>query len=200
MNLQVGLYGGCFNPVHEGHIAAARGACNALQLDRVIFIPSGHPPLKGDAGLAEGTHRLNMLQLALADDARFSTSAIEIERSGPSYTVDTVRYFHNALPDKTQLFFLLGDDCIARLPRWKGIDELHTMVRFAVLPRESGSKPYDDPRLIRLALPRFAVSSTQIRAICAAGEIPGADLLHPDAARYIARHSLYQTVERRIHA
>lgn len=189
--MRIGLYGGCFNPVHQGHLTAARGACDALGLDRLIFIPSGSPPLKGNAGLAEGAHRLAMLELAIAGDARMSVSGIEIERDGPSYTVDTVRALRGALPVGAELFFLLGDDCIDRLPQWKGIDELHAMLRFAIVPRQGERTGAVDDRLIWLNLPRQDVSSTRIRAMLKTGQFPAPNLLQPDVVRYIETQSLF---------
>jgi uncharacterized protein len=189
--MRIGLYGGCFNPVHQGHLMAARGACDALGLDRLIFIPSGNPPLKGNAGLAEGAHRLAMLELAIAGDPRMSVSGIEIDRDGPSFTVDTVRALRSALPVGAELFFLLGDDCIGRLPQWKGIDELHAMLRFAILPRQGERTGSDDDRLIWPNLPRQDISSTQIRAELKMGQSLAAKWLQPDVAHYIESHSIY---------
>ena len=189
--MRVGLYGGCFNPVHEGHLAAARGACAALRLDRLLFIPSGNPPLKGNAGLVLGVHRLAMLKLATAGDPRLDVSAIEIERAGPSFTVDTVRTLRGSLPAGAELFFLLGDDCLDRLPLWKGIDDLHAMLRFALLPR-SGDRPATaDSRLIWLDLPKVVASSTHVRAMLGAGQCPPDTLLPAVVAQYIEQHALY---------
>jgi len=189
--MRVGLYGGCFNPVHQGHLAAARGAMRALALDRVLFIPSGKPPLKGDGGLVHGAHRLAMLDAALADEPAMDASAVEIERQGPSFTIDTVIDLRTNYPDDTELFFLLGDDCIERLPRWKGIDRLHAMLRFAILPRLANPPRVADDRLIWLDLPHVAVSSTQIRAMLASGERPPASLMPAAIMHYVAQHGLY---------
>lgn len=199
MSLRVGLYGGCFNPVHDGHLAAARGACDVLGLDRLIFIPSGNPPLKGNAGLAESIHRLAMLDIATADEPRWSVSDAEITRAGPSFTVDTVRAMKGALPVDAELFFLLGDDCIDRLPKWKGIDELHTMLRFVVLPRWGQEIPHADKRLMWLPLPQMDVSSTQIRGMCQAGHSLPAPMLCAEVAAYIKSHGLYTVKDERAH-
>lgn len=189
--MRIGLYGGCFNPVHEGHLAAARGAWRALRLDRLVFIPSGAPPLKGNTGLVEGAHRLAMLELAVAGDARLEVSRIEIDRAGPSFTVDTVRALRGSLGAGAELFFLLGDDCLDRLLHWKGIDDLHAMLRFVLLPR-SGDRPSSaDSRLIWLDLPKVAASSTQVRAMLAGGRCPSDDLLPRPVAEYIRHHQLY---------
>jgi nicotinate-nucleotide adenylyltransferase len=189
--MRVGLYGGCFNPVHQGHLAAARGAAEELELDKVVFIPSGNPPLKGNDGLADGGHRAAMLEHAIAHEARMAISTAELDRTGQSFTVDTVRDLRRTFPAGAQLFFLLGDDCLDRLPQWKGIEELHTMVRFAILPRTGEPAALHDARLIRLHLPRVAASSSQIRASLAARKMPPSSLLAPEVADYIVRHNLY---------
>lgn len=190
MTMRIGLFGGCFNPVHLGHIAAARAALAHLALDRVIFIPSGQPPLKGSAGLLAGPDRLAMLELALQDEPAMEASAIEIERSGPSYTVDTVRTLRSALPAGAELFFLLGGDCLARLPQWKGIEELRAAVRFAILPRGGeGTGPLAE-ELVGVPMAPMAISSTLVRARCAGGE-PVDALVPPAVAAYLARHRPY---------
>ncbi len=189
--MRVGLYGGCFNPVHQGHLAAARGAMRALKLDRVLFIPSGNPPLKGDSGLVPGAHRLAMLDAALADEPCMDTSAIEIEREGPSFTVDTVNELRTHYPADAELYFLLGDDCVERLPRWKGIDQLHKMLRFAILPRTAGQPRPGDERLVWLDLPRVDMSSTHVRAVLASGKHPPTSLVPTVVTHYIAQHNLY---------
>jgi nicotinate-nucleotide adenylyltransferase len=198
--MRVGLYGGCFNPVHQGHLAAARGAMRALELDRVLFIPSGAPPLKGAGGLAHGAHRLAMLDAVLVDEPCMDSSAIEIERQGPSFTVETVTELRTYYPADTELFFLLGDDCVDRLPRWKGIDRLHEMLRFAILPRTAFKPRPSDARLVWLDMPRLEISSTQIRAMIASKTAPPLALMPGAVVQYIAQHNLYATATERSYA
>lgn len=190
MSLRVGLFGGCFNPVHLGHIAVARSALAHLGLDRVVFIPSGHPPLKGDRGLAPGEHRLAMLELALAAEPRMEASAVELEREGRSFTIDTVRALQHELPAGTELFFLLGSDCLERLPHWKGIEELHDLLRFAVVQRAEAGRPLADSRLLALPCEPLAVSSTMVRGGLARGD--SVEHLVPAAvAAYLAKQRPY---------
>lgn len=189
--MRVGLYGGCFNPVHAGHLAAARSAREALGLDHVLFIPSGNPPLKGNAGLASGADRLAMIMRAIAGEAGMAVSRIEIDRDGSSFSVDTVRSLRVTYPADAELFFLLGDDCVDRLPRWKGIEELHAMVRFAILPRLGLPAAGHDSRLLWLPLAPIAVSSTAIRTMVAAGEVPSAELVPAAVGAYITAQGLY---------
>jgi len=189
--MRVGLYGGCFNPVHEGHVAAARSAQEALLLDEVVFIPSGHPPLKGSAGLADGKHRVAMLNFAIQSEKAMRVSTIEVDRTGPSFTVDTVRDLQAAFPQGTELFFLLGDDCVDRLPHWKGINELHSMLRFAILPRNEIYAATTDERLIWLEFTSVAASSSSVRAILSSGEQPSDGIMNSSVLDYITRHKLY---------
>jgi nicotinate-nucleotide adenylyltransferase len=198
--MRVGLYGGCFNPVHQGHLAAARGAMRALGLDRVVFIPSGNPPLKGAEGLVPGAHRLAMLRAALADEPGMELSAIEIDRQGPSFTVDTVTELRTAYPDHAELFFLLGDDCVGRLAQWKGIDRLHAMLRFAILPRGAGQARLAGDRLMWLDLPRLEVSSTRIRMMLAAAEQPPETLIPSAVLDYAMQNNLYSVGAERSYA
>ncbi|MCK9543828.1 MAG: nicotinate-nucleotide adenylyltransferase [Novosphingobium sp.] len=195
MSTRIGLFGGCFNPVHRGHIAVARAARAHLGLDKVLFIPSGHPPLKGDEGLLAGEERLAMLRLALAEEAGMDACDIEIGRAGPSYTVDTVRAFWRELPDDAEMFFLLGSDCLGRLPRWKGIDELHRMLRFAVVQRAGEERPLVDPRLLALPCDAGPVSSTLIRERLARGESVD-DLVHRAVAARLAARRHYAAPDR----
>ena len=115
--MRVGILGGAFNPPHIGHLVCAQEAFVQLELDRVVFVPVGQAPhrdLEGDPG---PDARLEMVELAIADDARFAVSRIEIEREGLSYSADTLRELHATAPDD-ELFLILGGDQAAALPEW----------------------------------------------------------------------------------
>ena len=132
-----------------------------------------------------------MLERAIMNEPAMSVSQIELDRVGPSFTVDTVRTLRKAFPVAAEIFFLLGDDCIGRLPSWKGIEELHQMLRFAILPRIEGNSDIHDKNLIWIDFPRVEVSSTQIRDMFASGKRSPTTLLHPDVVEYIEHHYLY---------
>ncbi|MBV9841192.1 MAG: nicotinate (nicotinamide) nucleotide adenylyltransferase [Sphingomonadaceae bacterium] len=189
--MRIGLFGGSFDPVHVGHVGAARAAIGALSLDRLLFIPSRQPPLKAKLCLADGEQRLQMLALATASEPRMAVSDVEIRRPGPSFTVDTATELRCGYPADAQFFFVLGSDCADRLPRWKGIDALHAMLRFAIVARDGESVAGLDSRLIPVAMPPCPASSTAVRAACAAG-LPSEGMLAPAVARYIAEHGLYR--------
>lgn len=188
--MRIGLFGGTFNPVHRGHLAAAQAAVAALALDQVIFIPSGHPPLKGRSGLVDGEHRARMLDLAIAGEPRFALCRWEIEREGPSFTLDTVRRMRAELSDQVQLFFLLGSDCAARIGQWKGIDEIRARLQFAIIARNGDPLAKAAPELLHIPMPPVAISATQVRGILAAGG-DVASLLDKQVHTYIAEHRLY---------
>ena len=190
---RVGLFGGTFDPIHVGHMAVAEAAFSQLRLQHLVFIPSGIPPHKRDRQqVADAEHRYRMVQCAVADDKRYSVSRIEIERSGASFTVDTVRGLSADAPG-TRFYFILGDDCIANLHRWKGLDELLSLVTFVSVPRfrvaaDASVAKYVTP----IEMPWHDVSSTHLRDAFANGESVADDGLAPAVFQYIRKHRLYQ--------
>lgn len=189
---RIGLFGGTFNPVHHGHIAAAHAALDVLSLDRLLFIPSGHPPLKGNVGLVAGHHRVEMLRLAIGDNLRLDVCTHEIERDGPSYTVDTVRQIASEVERDTALIFLLGSDCADRLPRWKGIDEIHALSQIAIIARGGDDLDRLPAGLIRVPMAAVAVSSTMVRAALASSDNAQHWIAGP-VQEYAQAHGLYPT-------
>ena len=137
--LKLGLLGGSFNPIHNGHLGLAAHVLDKLQLDRVLFIPTGDPPHKRDGSLAPAKHRYEMIQLAIADTPAFSLSDIEIRRIGKSYTIDTVRTLRQQFGSSTELYFLIGLDAFLDVPNWKDPQELLRLCRFVVVPRPGQS-------------------------------------------------------------
>lgn len=131
--MRLGLYGGSFDPVHRGHLEPVREAMEELALDRVIYLPTAHPPHKGDHDLASPFHRYVMVELALLDDVRLVVSPHELVE-GVSYTVETLRHYRNLDPE-AELFFLLGSDSFAGLETWREWREIPRLVRLVVLRR-----------------------------------------------------------------
>ena len=212
---RVGLFGGSFDPVHLGHLHAARSAMEARDLDQVVFVPAARPPHKPGRRLASGADRLAMLELAVADEPRWRTSAIELERGGMSYTYDTVVELPGALdlqgPDDPdgpgagglELFLILGSDNLEGLPDWHRVEELLKRVHPIVVHRE-GSAPGLPARVeaelspaacrrLRegfLSLPPVPLSSTELRRVLFSGS--GRDDALPfGVAEYIREHGLY---------
>lgn len=188
--MRLGLFGGSFNPVHIGHIAAANAAIETLKLDRLLFIPSGHPPLKGNSGLAAGYHRLEMLKIATGGDPRFGLCDYEILRDGPSYSVDTIEHIAAMAGPDTQLYFLLGSDCADRLSQWKGIDRIKRLIRFAIISRNGENISKLPPELLSISMPPIAASSTAVRA-AQRDEQTLSKLLDDGVLAYMRRHRLY---------
>lgn len=165
---RVGILGGSFDPVHLGHLILAVAALEELDLDRIIFIPAGVSPFKQDRPPgASPEQRLAMLRLATAGESRFSVDDRELHRTGPSYTIDTVRSLMGDYPG-VRFLFLVGSDNLKDLPKWHEAEELMKLIDFAVLDRGEGVRCADDggfPVVRR----RIDLSSTEIRQRAAEG-------------------------------
>lgn len=130
--MRIGLFGGTFDPPHHGHLLAASDAFEALQLDRLVWIPASQQPLKVGAMCATAADRLAMVRLAVGDDSRFEVDSIEIERAGLSYTVDTVEAFAGRYPGD-DLVVLLGADVLSTFAKWREPRRIASMARLAIL-------------------------------------------------------------------
>ncbi len=135
--MRLGLLGGSFNPIHRCHLSIAQAARQLLQLDRVLFIPTGDPPHKRPGSLATAVHRHRMVQLAVQDIPGFAITDIELRRSGKSYSIDTVRAIQQEYGPDTTLSFIIGLDAFLDLPSWKEADTLLKICHFVVISRPS---------------------------------------------------------------
>jgi nicotinate-nucleotide adenylyltransferase len=196
----VGMMGGTFDPIHLGHLVIADEAREALSLARILFVPAGHPPHKPANGVIGAEHRVAMVELAIADNPAFELSLIEVDRAGPSYTVDTVEQ----LAADRDVTVILSAETFRELPTWHEPDRLFAAARVAVVPREgypapdpgwlAAAFPGREDRVIYLDAPHLGVSSTAIRARVAAGR--SIRYLVPAAVgAYIADNNLYRTAE-----
>jgi nicotinate-nucleotide adenylyltransferase len=189
---RIGLFGGSFDPVHYGHLLVAQAACEELGLSRLFFIPAAQTPFKPEAHPAPAPQRLRLLRLALAGQSRYEIDDQEILRGGLSYTIDTVRDYRGRFP-QAQLFYLIGADHIAQLPKWRASEELAKLVEFVVVPRPGGANATSPPgfRLHTLSGFPLGVSSSQIRERIKAGQ--SIDPLVPAiVAEAIRNEGLYQ--------
>jgi nicotinate-nucleotide adenylyltransferase len=195
---RIGIFGGTFSPPHVGHLACADAALSGLGLDRVLLMPVARPPHKEAIEDPGPEHRLAMCRLATAGDERVGVSELEIQRGGPSYTVDTLRALHEASP-QDELTFVAGGDMAASLPGWREPEEVLRLARFAVAEREGTDRAEVEralaglegrDRLVFFEMPRVEVSSSAIRRGIAAGR-PVRDLVPDAVARYIDEHGLY---------
>ncbi len=133
--MRLGVLGGTFDPVHLGHLIIATEAQISLHLDKVIFVPAGQPWLKAKRHITEANHRLAMLQAAVASNPRFTISTQEIERSGPSYAVDTLSSLRQEIGSEDSLYFIAGLDAIAELPKWREPNKLIELCRLVGMKR-----------------------------------------------------------------
>lgn len=220
MSSGVGLLGGTFNPVHNGHLAIARQTREALDLERVVFIPTGAPPHKPHENLASAKDRYAMVRLAIASDPSLSLSDVDVRRPGKSYSIDTIRLLQKEFGAETRLYFLIGLDAFLEFPTWRAPETLLTLCSFVVLSRPGQSfqalsalpliprlpqaslmdldagrsvrldAPVDSQSLICLRLPPSNVSASDIRARLARG-VSTANLLPPAVESYILQHHIY---------
>jgi nicotinate-nucleotide adenylyltransferase len=189
----IGLFGGSFDPVHNAHLALARHALEELALDELCWVPTGQPWQKTRA-MTAAVHREAMLRLAIGNDPRSRVERCELQREGPSYTLDTVRELQ-AVQGSAQWFLIIGQDQFAGLHTWRGFEELLRLVTLAVAVRP-GVQASADVRVLaaprrELQMPRMAISSTEIRARITAGLDIGA-LVPAAVAQYIHQHHLYR--------
>lgn len=191
--MKIGVFGGTFNPPHNGHVRLAKAAADELKLDKLLVIPSCIPPHKIAAKLADGQERLEMCRLAFGCDPRFEVSPIELERGSRSYTVETLRELKALYPD-SELYFIVGSDMLESFDKWYLWQEILSLSVLCAASREEGYSP-DLSRFGKLAerikiitLDPLEVSSTQIRN--STGEV-SPELLDPKVAAYIREHGLY---------
>lgn len=192
------LFGGTFDPIHEAHLQMTRLVLDAFKLDNVLLMPTAIPPHKLKADMASAKHRIAMCKLAVADDARFAVSDMEIARGGASFTVDTLTALHAAYPD-TQWYLLVGADMFLSFGTWYRFEDILRLATVCVVPRADITAA--QLRDYAMTLPDFAkveildtpvedISSTTIRAHVLAGESTDG-LVPPAVAEYIAKHHLY---------
>ena len=185
--------GGTFDPVHHGHLVAASEAASQLDLDEVVFAPTGQPSFKQHQVVSPAEHRYLMTVIATASNPRFTVSRVDVDRAGLTYTVDTLRDLSAARPG-ADLFFISGADAIEQILRWKDAAELFTMAHFVAVTRPGHRLSVEGlpPDRIRiLEVPALAISSSDIRARARAGK-PVWYLVPDGVVQYIAKHGLYR--------
>lgn len=186
--MKVGVLGGTFDPVHNAHLAIARAALAQLDLDQMIWIPTGATAYRAPAAAA-GEHRLAMLRLALAGEPRHAIDGRELAPGATGYTADTLKSLRGDLGAQAEIYLLLGGDQYAKLDTWHRPDEVTRLATIVVVARPGWRAPAGAVRTI--SLPPMAVSASDIRARAARGEDLSA-LVPPPVEDYIARHGLYR--------
>ena len=164
--MRIGVFGGTFDPPHVGHLLMASDARDALQLDRLIFVPAGAQPFKIDTPpVASAQDRLEMVRLAIADDAQFAVDDAEINRKGLSFTVDTLEHLAERNPGAARFFLLLGEDALAGFEQWRNPARIRELATIAAMRREGMGSAVDKigPGVLTVSTRRVDVSSTEIR-------------------------------------
>lgn len=198
---RLGIMGGTFDPIHYGHLVTAEVARVKFGLDVVVFVPSGVPPHKRGVEISPGKHRYMMTVLATATNPYFEVSRVELDRPGPSYTVDTVREFRRKYGPETELYFITGADAAVEIFTWKDAHELLRMCAFIVATRPGYCTTRLEAELGRaravsthgifvVEVPALAISSTDIRARVKQGD-PIRYLLPESVENYIRKAGLY---------
>jgi nicotinate-nucleotide adenylyltransferase len=185
---RIGIFGGTFNPVHAGHVLLAEGALKKLSLDKLIWVPARVPPHKRLDEGAPAADRYRMVKLATAKNRAFTVSRVELDRPGPSYSIDTVIRLQRKYR-KGEWYFLVGADAAAKLTSWRKIARLRSLVRFATVPRP-GSRKKPAAWVLRLPVKTREVSASDIRRRIREGRsVRG---LVPEPVRaYIEKKGLY---------
>ena len=188
--------GGTFDPIHHGHLVAASEVAAEFDLDEVVFVPTGQPWQKSHKTVSEAEHRYLMTVIATAANPRFTVSRVDVDRPGPTYTIDTLRDLKALRPD-AELFFITGADAIAQILSWRDHDELWDLAHFVAVSRpghvlNTDGLPSDD--VSQLEIPALSISSTDCRDRVRRGH-PVWYLVPDGVVQYIAKHHLYRSKE-----
>jgi nicotinate-nucleotide adenylyltransferase len=191
--LRIGVMGGTFDPVHHGHLVAASEAAGEFALDQVVFVPTGQPVFKRDQVVSPAEHRYLMTVIATASNPRFTVSRADIDRAGPTYTIDTLRDLAREYPG-AELFFITGADAMGSILAWREAEALFQLAHFVGVTRpghtlHARGLPKGDVSL--LEVPALAISSTDVRRRAASGQ-PIWYLVPDGVVQYIAKYGLYK--------
>ena len=198
-----GVLGGTFDPIHNGHLAIAGEVAARFAMDEILFVPAGQPQLRTGGPVSAGEHRVQMIRLAINGKPHYRLSTVEIERAGPSYTVDTIAQLGGQLKDEDGLSFVLGWDSLVELPRWREPARLVSMCRLVAVPRPGVTLPDlhslevlvpgITKSVILLKAPCVDISASEIRRRVAQG-LPISHLVPGPVADYIREQGLYATI------
>ena len=189
---RIGVMGGTFDPIHHGHLVAASEVAHSFGLDEVVFVPTGQPWQK--SGVSDSEHRYLMTVIATASNPSFTVSRVDIDREGPTYTIDTLRDLKAKRPD-AEFFFITGADAVAQILSWRDHDELWDLAHFVAVSRpghvlSTDGLPSDN--VSQLEVPALSISSTDCRSRVREGD-PVWYLVPDGVVQYIAKHHLYRS-------
>jgi nicotinate-nucleotide adenylyltransferase len=191
--MRLGVMGGTFDPIHHGHLVAASEAAHLLDLDEVVFVPTGQPYRKDTRRVSPPEHRYLMTVIATASNPSFTVSRVDVDREGPTYTRDTLVDLRAQRPDD-ELFFITGADALAQILSWKGVEELWELAHFVGVTRpghELSGAGLPQDKVTLLEVPAMAISSTDCRERTASGE-PVWYLVPDGVVQYIGKYRLYK--------
>ena len=184
--------GGTFDPIHHGHLVAASEVAQSFDLDEVVFVPTGRPWQKDD--VTESEHRYLMTVIATASNPQFTVSRVDIDRAGPTYTIDTLRDLQDQRPG-AELFFITGADAVAQILSWRNHQELWNLAHFVAVSRPGHvltTEGLPSQNVSQLEIPALSISSTDCRARVRRGH-PVWYLVPDGVVQYIAKHHLYRS-------
>lgn len=200
MGVDIGIFGGTFDPIHLGHLIVAEELRLKLGFAQILFVPTGQPCFKADSVITLAHHRVKMVELAIASNDYFTLSRVEVDRAGPSYSVDTITLLKHQFGESCRLSFLLGSDALFALPQWKEAARLVEMCQLITFTRPGSVSPHSihlegaipgiSTRITLVEVPQIAVSSSQIRFRVASG-LPIRYQVPEAVERYISEHGLY---------
>ncbi len=197
---KIGVLGGTFDPPHNGHLGIAQEALAQLRLEQVVFAPTRKPPHKLGNQITPIEHRLEMVRLAIAQNPRFVLSRVDVDREGPTYTVDTIRLLRQQWDKNIEIYFIMGLDSLASILTWHAPDQLIKLCRLAVLNRPGFSVDLDalerklpglSERVILISSPALDIAASDLQQRVRAGQ-PIEHLVPAPVAAYIAEHKLYR--------
>lgn len=193
---RLGIMGGTFDPIHHGHLVAASEVAHRFDLDEVVFVPTGMPWQKSGRGVSPAEDRYLMTVIATASNPRFSVSRVDIERGGPTYTIDTLDDLRR-MDANADLFFITGADALERIFTWRGWEDLFRLATFVGVSRPgfelstSHLPRIDSDRIHLIEIPALAISSTECRRRAASGD-PVWYLVPDGVVQYISKRNLYR--------
>lgn len=195
MGSRIGVMGGTFDPVHHGHLCAANEVRHRFGLDEVVFVPAGTPWQKSDRAVSDAEDRYLMTVVATASNPRFTVSRAEIDRAGPTYTVETLRALRATHPD-AELYFITGADALAQILGWRDAAELFSLAQFVGVSRPGYAtvdvSGFPEGSVTLIEVPALAISSSDLRARVAAG-LPVHYLAPDGVVQYIRKRHLYRS-------
>jgi len=197
--LRLGVMGGTFDPIHNGHLVAASEVASRFELDEVVFVPTGEPWQKGDRSVSPAEHRYLMTVIATASNDRFSVSRVDLDRPGPTYTIDTLTDLRTQRGPDVQMYFITGADALAQILSWRDTDRLARLAHFVGVTRPG--HVLTDPGLPSaevslVEIPALAISSSNCRERVGLNQ-PIRYLVPDGVVQYIAKTGLYRSAEGR---